>query len=275
MSTRASYVSEKEELSIRKQCDLLSINRSKVYYKQVAESPRKEEIKHLIEERFIQEPAHGVLRIQDHLRDSGINANVKLVRKLLRKMGIMAIYPKRNLSKLGEAKYIFPYLLRGMDITSPNQVWEIDITYIKMKHGYVYLTAIIDVYSRFIVGWDISNSLAAENSLNVMKKAVVQYGKPCIVNSDQGSQFTCKKWVEFLTEQDIKISMDGKGRALDNVYIERFWRRIKYDYIHLNPSENAAELYSGVAQFFNNYNNRDRHQGINREIPVKRYLNAA
>ena len=250
MKTRSEYVSEKEDLSIRRQCKLLSVSRSSVYYKPAEESTRNLKIMSILDRRFLEEPSHGVLRIQDHLRDIGVDVNVKLIRRLLRKMGIMALYPKRNLSKQGETKYIYPYLLRGKSITFPNQVWEIDITYIPMKHGFMYLTAIIDVYSRFIVGWDISNSLAASNCLNVLKRAVAKHGKPHIVNSDQGCQFTCEKWVEFLADQEIQISMDGKGRALDNIYIERFWRSVKYDYVYITPNEDAIELYRGIAEYF-------------------------
>ena len=141
-------------------------------------------------------------------------------------MGLRTIYPKKNLSKLGLKKYIHPYLLKGLEINRPNQVWAIDITYIPMKNGFMYLTAIIDVYSRYIVGWGISNSLDSEASLNVLKQVMKDYGKPEIINSDQGSQFTCKDWIDYLKEKSIKISMDGKGRALDNIFIERFWRTL-------------------------------------------------
>ena len=165
----------------------------------------------------------------DFIKTFGIMVGPKRVRRLLRKMGIMAIYPSKNLSKLGLAKYIHSYKLRGLDITHSNQVWCIDITYIPMTRGFLYLTAIIDVYSRYIVGWSLSNTLGAENSLNVLKQAINEYGKPEIINSDQGSQFTCPLWVDYVEEQQITISMDGRGRALDNIYIERFWRTLKQE----------------------------------------------
>ena len=183
----------------------------------------------------------------------------------------MAIYPKRNLSKLGQAEYIRPYLLKGLKIERPNQVWAIDITYIPMKNGFLYLTAIIDIYSRFVVGWGLSNSLDAEYSLAVLKQAVEQHGKPEIINSDQGSQFTCNLWIEYLEQNNIRISMDGKGRAIDNIFIERLWRSVKYDYVYLNPNDDGVELYHGLNEYFNHYNNHLAHQGIGRKTPVSLY----
>lgn len=275
MKEREKCVSKAEKLSIRKQCDLLSVNRSNLYYEPSSESQENLDIMKKIDEHNLQFPTHGVLRMQDFLLSLGIIINHKKLRRLLRLMGIMAIYPKKNLSKLGLAKYIRPYLLRNLNIVRPNQVWEIDITYIPMKNGFMYLTAIIDVYSRYIVGWGVSNSLAAENCLNVLKQAILTNGKPEIINSDQGSQFTCDLWIEFLEKEDIKISMDGKGRALDNIFIERFWRTIKYDYIYLHPMDNGGDLYKGINQFINHYNNYQSHQGIGRKIPVTLYKDVA
>jgi putative transposase len=190
-------------------------------------------------------------------------------------MGIMAIFPKRNLSKLGLAKYIRPYLLKDLEIIRPNQVWAIDITYIPMAKGFMYLTAIIDVYSRYVVGWDVVNSLDAENTLTVLKEAIRRYGKPEIINSDQGSQFTCGLWTEYVEGEGIKISMDGKGRAIDNVFIERLWRTVKHDYVYLHPATNGAELYSGLRKFFIYYNTKKTHQGIGRITPESLYRRAA
>jgi putative transposase len=166
-----------------------------------------------MDEHYLEHPTAGVLRMQDFLFLLGFTVNVKRVRRLLRKMGLMAIYPKKNLSKPGQAKYIRPYLLRNLKITRPNQVWAIDITYIPMAKGFLYLTAIIDVYSRYVVGWGLSNSLDAIYSHQVLTEAIAMHGKPEIINSDQGSQFTCKEWIEYLEEEHIHISMDGKGRS--------------------------------------------------------------
>jgi putative transposase len=190
-------------------------------------------------------------------------------------MGLMAIYPKRNLSKLGLSKYIRPYLLKGLTIERSNQVWAIDITYIPMKNGFLYLTAIIDLYSRYIVGWGISNTLDAEASLSVMKQAIKEHGKPEIINSDQGSQFTCEDWIELMTTEGILISMDGKGRAIDNIFIERFWRSLKYDYVYLHPANDGLELYQGLKEYISYYNYELHHQGIGRRIPAELYKTAA
>ncbi len=275
MKELESYIEFHEDLSLRRQCELLEINRSNVYYKPVPESLENLDIMRLMDEHHLKRPTYGVLQMQDFLVTSGYTVNHKRVRRLLRLMGVMAIYPKRNLSKLGKAKYIYPYLLRGMEITKPNQVWEIDITYIPMAKGFMYLTAIIDVYSRFVVGWNISNNLEAENCLQELINAIRENGKPDIVNSDQGSQFTSALWTEYLANEDIKISMDGKGRAIDNIFIERLWRTVKQDYIYLSPIENGLELFRGLKKFFDHYNKHKTHQGIGRVTPLALYRPAA
>jgi len=275
MSEIKSYISDNEKLSVRQQCQLLEINRSSIYYDPVGESDENLRIMRLMDQEHLDHPTHGVLQMQDFLLGQSLNANQKRIRRLLRLMGIMAIYPKRNLSKLGHAKYIRPYLLRGLEATHSNHVWAIDITYIPMAKGFMYLVAIIDLYSRMVVGWDVFNSLNAENPLMVLKGAIAQYGKPEIINSDQGSQFTCALWIEFVGHSDIKISMDGKGRALDNIFIERLWRTVKQDYVYLNPASNGTELYQGLRQFLNYYNTRKTHQGIGRQTPFTRYHEVA
>lgn len=269
------YIADNEKLSIRKQCELLDINRSNVYYKSAVESGENLNIMRIMDEHYLAHPTYGVLQMQDYLLQCDFIVNHKRVRRLLRKMGIMAIYPKRNLSKLGCAKYIQPYLLRGLKITKPNQVWAIDITYIPMVKGFMYLTAIIDLYSRYVVGWGVFNSLDAENSHSVLIKAIDDHGKPEIINSDQGSQFTCALWIEYLNKEGIKISMDGKGRAIDNIFIERLWRTVKQDYVYLNPEENGIQLYKGLKSFFYYYNHQKTHQGIGRITPVEMYKNVA
>lgn len=270
-----SYITEDETISIRSQCELIAVNRSTVYYEPIGESEENLTIMRLMDEHYLDHPTHGVLQMQDFLFLLGFLVNHKRVRRLLRKMGLMAIYPKRNLSKLGHAKYIRPYLLKGLKIVRPNQVWAVDITYIPMAKGFMYLTAIIDLYSRYVVGWDIFNSLDAENTLEVLKQAINDHGKPEIINSDQGSQFTCALWTEFVEEAEIKISMDGKGRAIDNIFIERLWRTVKQDYVYLYPAENGTQLYTGLKSFFAYYNNQKTHQGIGRVSPVKLYKQVA
>jgi putative transposase len=275
MKASKNLVNKEDALSIRKQCEILSVNRSSLYYAPVGESEENLEIMRKIDEHYLDHPTEGVIRVHDFLFALGFVVNHKRVRRLLRLMGLMAIYPKRNLSKLGLGKYIRPYLLKGLKIERPNQVWAIDITYIPMNKGFLYLTAIIDLYSRYIVCWGISNTLEAEASLAVMKQAVKDYGKPEIINSDQGSQFTCEEWISYLESEKIEISMDGKGRAIDNIFIERFWRSLKYDYVYLHPASDGLELYKGLKEYIQYYNYELHHQGIERKTPAELYRLAA
>ena len=246
-------VNKKHQLSIRKQCKLLKISRSNLYFKPNGETDLNLDIMKEIDRINMKYPSFGVLRIKNELEEAGYQVNHKRIRRLMKKMGIEVIYPKRNLSRLGRAEYVHPYLLRNLNITRPNQVWQIDISYIPMKKGFMYLTAIIDVYSRFIVGWQISNSLDKETQTELLNESIERYGKPEIVNSDQGSQYTSKNWINCLKGHEIRISMDGKGRATDNIYVERFFRSIKYDYIYLNPAETGLDLYLGIKKFIEEY----------------------
>lgn len=268
MKERLLCVQKTLPLSVRRQCDLLEVNRGSLYQPERQENSENIEIMRKMDEHYISHPTAGVIRMQDFLFSLGYLVNIKRIRRLLRKMGIMAIYPKRNLSRLGQAKYIKPYLLKGLKIERPNQVWAIDITYIPMEKGFMYLTAIIDLYSRFVVSWGLSNTLEAECSLDVLKKAIFEYGKPEIINSDQGSQFTCHLWIEHLEKEGVQISMDGKGRAIDNIFIERLWRSVKYDHVYLHPASNGIELYKGLKEYFRYYNYELAHQGINRKVPA-------
>jgi putative transposase len=227
-----------------------------------------------IDALILEDPTLGALGMTDELSEYGYEVNVKRIRRLMRLMGIQVLYPKRNLSKLGKAHYIRPYLLRHLEIVRPNQVWAIDISYIPMKKGFMYLTAIIDVYSRFIVGWQVSNSMEKQTQTALLQATIEKYGKPEIINSDQGSQYTSEHWITFVSSQNIQISMDGKGRATDNAFIERFFRTIKQKHIYLNPAENGIELHQGIAKFINKYNGR-KHQGIGRVKPIHRYYKAA
>ena len=261
-------------LSIRRQCELLDLGRSTLYYKPIGEKPENLEMMRLMDKHILEEPTAGVLTMQSMLLDKGIKAGYERVRRLRRKANLRPIYPRRHLTVMGEKKYIHPYLLKNLKIDRPNQVWEIDITYVPMEKGFMYLTAIIDVYSRAIMGWGLSNTLDAQASLEVVKQAIEAHGRPEILNSDQGSQFTCLEYVELLKKEKIQISMDGKGRALDNIYIERFWRTIKYQHIYLNPAGDGITLYKGIKKWMERYHNRS-HQGIGRKKPMKVYHNVA
>jgi putative transposase len=274
MKERLAFVDTEDELSVRRQADLLGLNRSTIYFKPKGESEENLRLMRIMDEKFTDDPTLGVLGMRNELLDLGLKHGPRRIRRLLRKMGIEAIYPKKNLSRRGLIKYVRPYLLRGLKIERANQVWAIDITYIPMKNGFMYLTAIIDVYSRFIVGWQISNTLEKETQTAVLEQAIKRWGAPEIINSDQGSQYTCEHWIEYLGENNIQVSMDGKGRATDNAFIERWFRTLKQKYIYLYPCENGLDLFQGVARFVGKYN-QTRHQGINNVKPVERYTHAA
>ena len=215
-------------------------------------------------------PTEGVVSLVLFLIARHHPVGPKRIRRLLKIMGRQTIYRRKNLTKQGVKEFIKPYLLNGLDITHANHVWCTDITYIPMRYGFMYLTAIIDVYSRKIVGWGISNSLSAHWCKNVLQDAISNYGKPGIINSDQGTQYTSALWTQYLESLDIKISMDGKGRALDNIWIERFWKSIKYDHIYLNPANDVLELYGGVQEHIAYYNEKTHH--TTKQTPNVRYL---
>lgn len=217
-------------------------------------------------------PTEGVKSMVHLIKHNGFPVGPKRIRRLLRIMGRQTIYRRKNLTTLGMKEYIKPYLLRELKITHANQVWCTDITYIPMKHGFLYLTAIMDVYSRKIVGWGISNTMTADWCKQIMEEAIATHGKPKIVNSDQGSQYTSSVWTQYLESEQIKISMDGKGRALDNVWIERFWKSLKYDYVYLNPADDGFELYEGVQNHIGYYHDKIHH--TTSETPNLRYENS-
>jgi len=246
-------------LSIRKQCDLLSVSRNRLYYKPVAEKPENIKMMQIMDKHLLYHPTEGVCSMVYYLRDFGFMVNPKRIRRLFKVMNHHTLYRKRNLSKLGKREYIKPYLLRGLKIDKPNQVWCTDITYIPMRKGFMYMTAIMDVYSRKILSWGISNSMDAVWCKGVLQDAIDTYGTPEIINSDQGSQYTSALWTQFCEKMDIKISMDGKGRATDNAWIERFWKSLKNDYIYLNPSDDGIQLYQGVRQHIDYYHKKTHH----------------
>lgn len=206
-------------------------------------------------------PTEGVLSMVDFLKDRGYPVGPKRIRRLFKLMGHETIYRRKNLTKGALKAFIKPYLLRGLKIERANQVWCTDITYIPMSKGFMYMTAFIDVYSRKIMGWGISNSMSKQWCLNVLEAAIAENGTPEIVNSDQGSQYTSPTWIKFLEDKGIRISMDGKGRATDNTWIERFWKTIKYNHIYLNPCDTGLELFGGVQTYIEYYHQK-KHQSL-------------
>jgi len=258
-----------KDLSIRKQCDILLVPRSSLYYQPIPEKPENVKMMNIMDRHLLTHPTEGVISMVDMLRDMGHPVGPKRIRRLFKLMGHQTLYRRKNLTKNALKEFIKPYLLRGLKVTHANQVWCTDITYIPMAKGFMYMTAFIDVYSRKIVGWGISNSMSKQWCLNVLEDAIARHGKPEIINSDQGSQYTSFAWTNYLEKHEIKISMDGKGRATDNIWIERFWKSLKYNYIYLNPCDNGLELFEGVLNHIEYYNQK-RHQTI-KKTPNEAY----
>ena len=268
-----------DELSVKHQCSLLDISRSGYYYKPVPMSELNLEMMKKIDKIYTESPEYGSRKIRDVIRRENKDdrrfrrINRKRIQRLMRIMGIEAIYPKRNLSKPGKGSEhkIYPYLLRNLAITRPNQVWSTDITYIRLGHGFVYLVAIMDWYSRRILSWEVSTTMDSEFCISTLERAIRKYGTPEIFNSDQGSQFTSKSFREVLENKHVKISMDGKGRALDNIVIERFWRTLKYADIYLKDYESAIEASEGISKYIEKYNMRRPHESLGKRTPDEVY----
>lgn len=262
-------------MSMSEQCDLLSIHRSGLYYQPVAESEENLLFMRLIDEQYLQTPFYGFRKMTQYLLSLGHQVNRKRVRRLMRLMGLMAIYQKPNTSQADKTHYKYPYLLRGLNITHANQVWAADITYIPMQKGFMYLMAIIDLHSRYVLGWSVSNSMEADWCAGVVEEAIARHGKPEIFNTDQGSQFTSEIFIQTLKQKQITISMDGKGRALDNIFIERLWRSVKYENIYLNAYGDGTALYQGLKTYFDFYNRKRFHQHLDYKTPHALYQMAA
>ncbi len=260
-------------LSIVKQARLLQLHRSGFYYRPKGESELNLELMRLMDEHYSDHYFKGAKRMHTWLTmDKGYKVNQKRIDRLYyRVMGLSAIMPGKHTSRRNKAHKVYPYLLRNLKVERPNQVWATDITYIPMRKGFMYLVAIIDLHSRYVLNWSVSNTMDAQWCKETLEEAIMLHGKPEIVNTDQGSQFTSEVFTRFVLSNNIKLSMDGKGRAIDNVFIERLWRSVKYESIYLNPPESGIELYEQLNKYFDYYNNRRRHQGIENQIPFKRY----
>lgn len=259
------------KLSIRKQCCLLGINRSSLYYRPVGVDDYTLMLMHELDRQYTETPFYGVLKMTEHMRVLGHQVNPKRVRRLLRQMGLEAVYPKPKLSQANPEHRIFPYLLRNMSIERCNQVWSTDVTYIRMRHGFVYLMAIIDWYSRYVLNWALSTTLEADFCIIALNEALE--GSHCeIFNTDQGSQFTTHRFTGPLLAKGIQVSMDGRGRALDNIFVERLWRSVKYEKVYLNDFETVKEAYFGLKDYFEFYNHRRLHQSLDYRTPAEVYL---
>jgi putative transposase len=259
-------------LSLRRQCELIDLNRSAWYYEPAQESAENLQLMRLIDEQYTRTPFYGWPRMTAHLReDKGYGVNHKRVQRLMQRMGIQALYPKPRTTVAGAAHHIYPYLLRGLEIKHPDHVWSADITYIPMTHGFMDLVAILDWCSRYVVTWQLSNTLDGRFCLEALETAL-PHGRPEIFNTDQGVQFTATAFTQTLEQAGIRISMDGRGRALDNIFIERLWRTVKYEHVYLMEYASVPELEAGWNTYFHFYNYERRHQSLGYRTPASVYL---
>lgn len=262
---------ESTVLSISAQCKLLNISRGNLYYTPVPETQENLKIMSFLDKQYYKTPFYGSRKLTVILNNEGFKVCRKRVKRLMRKINWQTFYQAPNTSLANKEHKIYPYLLRNLVTQKANQVWSTDITYIAMPRGFMYLCAIIDVHTRFVVGWSISNTMTAQWCLDLMQQAIATYGKPQIVNTDQGSQYTSTIFTEYLLQNGIKISMDGKGRALDNIWIERLWRSVKYEDIYLKSYATVSELEQGLQHYFEFYNNERIHEKIDYKTPYQSY----
>lgn len=258
------------ELSARRQCALLGIARSGLYYEPKGPSDENLLLMRLLDEQYTRTPFYGVRRMKRWLYEVGHDVDVKRVRRLLRLMALEAIYPRPRLSLNGAEHRKFPYLLRGLDIRRPNQVWCADITYLRLRHGFGYLVVIMDWFSRYVLSWEVSNTLEADFCVAALEEAL-RLGCPEISNTDQGVQFTCEDFLERLERAGIRISMDGRGRFLDNIFVERLWRTVKYENIYLHDYETVADARKGLSRYFPFYNRERFHESLGYRTPEQVY----
>lgn len=261
-----------DQISIVRQCELLDISRSGWYYEPREETALNLELMRIIDEQYKRTPFYGVRQMTAHLRRIGYTINEKRIRRLMRLMGLEAIYPKPDLSRPDKRHKIYPYLLRGVAITGPDHVWSTDITYIPMQRGFMYLVAVMDWYSRYVLSWELSNSMESSFCVNALEHALSLYGKPQIFNTDQGSQFTSNVFTSVLLDKKIDISMDGKGRATDNAFIERLWRSLKYECVYLNVPQTGLQLYKDLEAYLDFYNSERPHSSLADKTPEEAYF---
>jgi putative transposase len=265
-------------VSLVRQCELLLLARSSVYYQPVATSDENLHLMRLIDQQYLLTPFYGSRRMTVVLqnlgsacRTQGYRVNRKRVQRLMRLMGLEAIYPKPNTSKSTLGHRIYPYLLRGLAVERVNQVWSTDITYVPMRQGFLYLVALIDWHSRYVLSWRLSNTLDVSFCLEALQEALKSFGTPEIFNSDQGSQFTSEAFTSVLIEHGVAISMDGRGRCLDNVFVERLWRSVKYEEVYLKAYSDGLEAYRGIGAYLQFFNRQRPHQSLRYQTPEAVY----
>lgn len=267
---RALVEATHEGISLRRQCQLLGVHRSGVYWQAPTESDENLELMRRLDEQYTRYPFYGVRRMTAWLEGQGYHVNEKRVRRLLRKMGLLAIYPQPSSSQPAVGARRYPYLLRGVEIERVNQVWSTDITYIRLLSGFVYLVAVMDWYSRYVLAWEISNTLESSFCVAALDRALL-VAQPEVFNSDQGAQFTSLMFTGRLKEHGIQISMDGRGRALDNIFVERLWRSVKYEEVYLKDYRHAPEAITGLSRYFEFYNGERLHQSLDYKTPLAVY----
>ncbi len=262
-------------LSVSKQCELLSIHRSGLYYTPNAEKEENLEIMKLLDKQYFETPFYGVLRLTAHFQNLGYKINVKRMRRLMKLVNWKTIFREPKTSIINKLHKKYPYLLKDLKIEKQNQVWATDITYIPMRRGFMYLMAVIDLYSRKVLNWSLSNTMSADWCAEVLQETIMNHGCPEIFNTDQGSQFTSDVFVNILKSNEIKISMDSKGRALDNIFVERLWKSVKYEHVYLYVYEDGISLYKGLERYFEFYNQERLHQSLNYKTPNEIYYQNA
>ena len=258
-------------LSVARQCALVSISRSAFYYRPAGETPLNLALMRLIDEVFLETPWYGSRQMARHLRRQGYTVGRKRVRRLMARMGLAAIYQQPRTTVRHPEHRTYPYLLRGLRIERPDQVWCSDITYIPMRRGFLYLVAVMDWATRKVLSWRLSNTLEAEFCIAALEEALARYGRPDIFNTDQGSQFTSPRFVEVLTGAGVRVSMDGRGRWMDNVFIERLWRSLKYECVYLHAFETGSELRAGLTRWIGYYNGQRPHSALAGRTPDEAY----
>jgi putative transposase len=257
-------------LSIRHQCELLALNRSSYYLAPATESEENLRLMRLIDRQFLETPFYGSRRMTAALRRAGEEVNRKRVQRLMALMGLEALFPKPRTTAAASDGRVYPYLLRDRELTHVDEVWSSDITYVPMRHGYMYLVAVIDWYSRYVLSWRLSNTLDGRFCLEALDEALAR-GRPEIFNTDQGSQFTAREYTGRLEEAGVAVSRDGRGRALDNVFVERLWRSVKYENIYINDYERVPDLESGLTAYFRYYDEERPHQSLGYRTPAEVY----
>ena len=272
MTDRRALIDRRHSLPVSRQCRLLGVSRSSVYYRPQGVPEGELELMRVIDEIHLQYPFYGTRRVRDELETRGHVVNRKRVQRLMRRMGLTALYPKPRTSIPGSGHTIYPYRLKGLTIDQPNQVWATDICYVPMAKGFMYLVAVMDWHTRKVLSWRLSNTMDTAFCVEALEEALSRFGPPAIFNTDQGAQFTSEAFTGVLKAHGITISMDGKGRWMDNVFVERLWRSVKYEDIYLKAYETPKALQEGLKKYFHFYNTRRRHTALDRRTPDAVYF---